>query len=658
MKKIFILLTFFLVGFYSLNTINAYYDEDYYSSDVPKLWDNYEQYYFGGGGHTQEFLWLPNYGLGMGDYEEVSRALDFIIERMRLTSSDSTEFDYNIGKFITYLQNEGLTLMIPNITSDNVVSEFGIFDYQLNGELPDYIDLPDFANSFHVYKVHTQLTKVVITFDNLVLDDPYYYGTSVTDTGLLIADSVKYKVYALDEENDMEYLLAQKTIYPNAFKDIFLGFYYITSDLTLIDWTSITHDIFTNLPMTSFDIWHGYKLTSEVRNMQYLYDFIYDVIQPMASNEYEFQSLLNTLKYYLEEVGININLPEYDIRRFEIDLGEDFITLPNYANNPNKLLNIKFVDIYFSDDITFIKTEGVVNAKQLILTLGDDIQILNYRSGLGSEISIRISRPVFRTVLFDVNGGQSIENIVTGIDTYVILPKAERLNYMFVGWTKNALFENIDYATLDPHNLPLGSSGIAFEDDIIQIGLDTTLYAIWLPKIYNVAINLNGGTLERFGKRVDFVSFNVYYNEPITQNIGGYDITQKPYRIGYTFSGYYTEPQFINKFELSTPVTQSITLHTKWVKTLNTAEEDTATRLLSSVGLNFEQGGLLLYVLLNIGLILFSLRYSSKLAWIISVLLLLGFGIFGLIKVVVVIIMGLLLITVLLFLMNKGDSSE
>lgn len=673
MKKIFILLTVFLVGFSFTFKVKAQvlYPDDYYNNLFNNFWDNFDRYEFGSGDLSDQYFWHNTLDFSSPTgYNFTPNSLNYMIEYLRSISSNSSEFEDNVAVFTDWVTNNGIRINIPNNIND--IYSFGIFDSSLAGS--DGLNYPSpNLDYFHTYIEAQKISYIQITFEDLLNTSTFNYSSSALTTGMFNSTSATYKVYSKNRLTGNEELFLTKTILfnnINRLNVIDLGFYITPIEVykNKIDWNSYTHDFWSTylLDTGDYNYWNGFEYTGSYTNDDYLFQFIKKYIEPMASNDVEYKVLLNVLKYYVETEGIVIKLPSSYIYDFQFSVGGQWINVPQFEYANSLYVTVKLSNISFNNMI-YGSSNGYVGAKTITLSYSGDSVSQSYAIP-NAEISIRAKASTYKTITFDSNGGTNFPDLYGYTNMQFILPKTvERLNYTFLGWTIDPLYADETLATLTPEYLKkLPSSPdydgleeyIIIEDRTQRISETNNFYAIWFPKIYNVSFNLNGGTLIRFGKKIDYASFNVYYKTPVTQNIGGYDITQKPYRIGYTFSGYYTEPQFINKFELSTPVTQSITLHTKWVKTLNTAEEDTATRLLSSVGLNFEQGGLLLYVLLNIGLILFSLRYSSKLAWIISVLLLLGFGIFGLIKVVVVIIMGLLLITVLLFLMNKGDSSE
>jgi len=151
--------------------------------------------------------------------------------------------------------------------------------------------------------------------------------------------------------------------------------------------------------------------------------------------------------------------------------------------------------------------------------------------------------PIIYDITYNLNGG---ENHTTNPATYTIetpsvtLGEAERTGYAFAGWFDNA------YYTGEPIlEISVGSTG------------DKEFYAKWIPIIYSITYNLNGGTnnssnLEEYTIESDeFALFD-------------------PAKLCYTFEGWYTSEDFAEETEMSVVPTGSIgdiTLFARWKST-------------------------------------------------------------------------------------------
>lgn len=125
-------------------------------------------------------------------------------------------------------------------------------------------------------------------------------------------------------------------------------------------------------------------------------------------------------------------------------------------------------------------------------------------------------------------------------EKYGKLPEAERLNYVFLGWTTEK-----------------NGNKYVREDDVVNTDQDHTLYAGWGQRKYEVTLDANGGT-------VSPGTVEVYDN-------GLYGDLPVPVRNGYQFSGWYTKQSGGKKIEADTVCVyddQIYTLYAHWADTI------------------------------------------------------------------------------------------
>jgi len=149
------------------------------------------------------------------------------------------------------------------------------------------------------------------------------------------------------------------------------------------------------------------------------------------------------------------------------------------------------------------------------------------------EFNIIIDSVEMDTVIFNSQGGSSVDSIVTFFYTTISEPTTpSKTGYTFVGWYKESAYINEwNFAT----------------DKVIQ---DTTLYAKWTINSYTVNYNSQGGST--------IGDANANYNTTITK-------PESPSETGYTFSGWYKESACINEWDFATDkITKDTTLYAKW----------------------------------------------------------------------------------------------
>ena len=148
-------------------------------------------------------------------------------------------------------------------------------------------------------------------------------------------------------------------------------------------------------------------------------------------------------------------------------------------------------------------------------------------------------KPASYTIYFHTNGGNdSVHNttkIVTYKEYYGVLPIPTRDRYEFVGWfTQTSGGTEITSMTQ------------------VEIAGAHTLYARWKGKTYNVNFYANGGSCSVSKKSV------VYYEK--------YGDLPVPTKIGYNFSGWYTDISsgYVVTKDTIVTTSQDQTLYARW----------------------------------------------------------------------------------------------
>ncbi len=145
------------------------------------------------------------------------------------------------------------------------------------------------------------------------------------------------------------------------------------------------------------------------------------------------------------------------------------------------------------------------------------------------------------TLSFDPNydGAETIESREIAYDSdYGELPKPERIGHSFSGW----------YTAERPD----GSGEYIYADSIYKVDGNQTLYAIWGKYAYSLKYDANGGTTsysqDWFG-----------YGDTLSR-------TPLATRDGYTFVGWFTEPEGGEEYKVGTVMnlTSMLTLYAHW----------------------------------------------------------------------------------------------
>lgn len=156
-----------------------------------------------------------------------------------------------------------------------------------------------------------------------------------------------------------------------------------------------------------------------------------------------------------------------------------------------------------------------------------------------NRIQINLEIPVFYTLSFDLNGGESsaiADQTLAAGDVASAITNPTRTGYDFMGWNTaadNTGTEWLIATTTMPAN-------------------NVTLYAQWQPKQFNITYDLNGGSITT--------------TNPTTYTYGvGVTSLNNPTRVGYTFAGWMnTTTNDQNITSISTTQTGDITLKAIW----------------------------------------------------------------------------------------------
>lgn len=138
---------------------------------------------------------------------------------------------------------------------------------------------------------------------------------------------------------------------------------------------------------------------------------------------------------------------------------------------------------------------------------------------------------------YELNGGTNNElnptnyTYNTGVENF---ENPSKRGYTFINWYDDANFSNI---VTNISNSSLGK---------------VTLYAKWEVNHYTISYNLDNGTNDS--------------RNPSEYTYGiGVGSFQEPSKLGYTFEGWYTEPNFANKvMSISDTDIENVTLYAKW----------------------------------------------------------------------------------------------
>ena len=208
----------------------------------------------------------------------------------------------------------------------------------------------------------------------------------------------------------------------------------------------------------------------------------------------------------------------------------------------------------------------------------------NYSKNKNDTMTAQWS-PITYTVSFNGNKPSAASNSVSGsmsamTCTYDQAKSLTGNGYSLTGWSFNGW------------NTKANGSGVSYPDyaSVKNLsstqGANITLYAQWKPNVYEVTLN-NGGVASVSGTRKIYLKYDTCWSESLS---GSPSISSviPPQRIGYKFSGYYTEKngrgtKFINGTGTSTRVSivagknatsSDITLYAYWTPAVYTINLD------------------------------------------------------------------------------------
>lgn len=116
----------------------------------------------------------------------------------------------------------------------------------------------------------------------------------------------------------------------------------------------------------------------------------------------------------------------------------------------------------------------------------------------------------------------------------------DRENYDFASWNTNSNGTGDEVTTEYLQNNPIAE--------------DTTFYAVWSPKTFNITYELNGGKLAEGEENPDTYVY-----------LTGVDSFKSPRKVGYTFNGWSTDAAGANKIvSIDNTQTGDITLYANW----------------------------------------------------------------------------------------------
>jgi len=141
------------------------------------------------------------------------------------------------------------------------------------------------------------------------------------------------------------------------------------------------------------------------------------------------------------------------------------------------------------------------------------------------------------TVSFNSNGGSSVGTKMIAYNAIATLPTPApaKAGNVFAGWYSDSTLE-----TTFSFSTPITAA--------------VTLYAKWILNTNTITFNTNDGS--------------AISNQTVAYNATATLPTPGPTKIGYGFSGWYSDSLLANAYTFSTPVTSGITLYAKW--TINT----------------------------------------------------------------------------------------
>ena len=374
-------------------------------------------------------------------------------------------------------------------------------------EVPAWIEYIEPNTSGYIFltaKWEMRRYKITFSYENELTYRRFYYGEDIIYTNVF-----KKEGYYIDHWVDKDNQIFALTKYT------------LDDDITLYPvWKEKSYSI-------EYDLDGGVLPDDYIKTITYNKEYTLPIL---TKQNYRFGGW-----YYNDEIiedGIwNIDLEDSDIIKlkalwladnqyriyYDLQGGENLYENPYYYTS-GKETTIKRS---YKFGITF--TGWLVNS--------DTTPIINYviTPDITGDIYLKATWKHV-TVIFDVNGGDEIENPIVSSEqrTYYPAPKVFRKGYTFLGWFNSSDEEYDNY-----------------------LRKDETYIAKWIANKYTITFDVNGGD------QLDIEKLEIRYDENCILPI--------PTRKGYIFSGWYYNDEKIENGAWQ--ITLNITLVAKWEET-------------------------------------------------------------------------------------------
>jgi len=227
----------------------------------------------------------------------------------------------------------------------------------------------------------------------------------------------------------------------------------------------------------------------------------------------------------------------------EIAENEPELAKPEFIEKVDEIIENKKQEKKQKEEEEKIKEEERNNRSNVIeydeQLQEDDSYNNDYNDGTGSDDDVT---PIVFTVVFDSQGGSNVDSITVEKNAKITPPEDPvKEGYTFAGWYKE----------------PECVNAWNFEEDVITGNV--TIYAKWEIKSFTVTFASPEGEV--------YSQTTVEYGSKVEQ-------PEEPVKEGYTFAGWYKEPECINAWDFETDVvTDNITLYAKWEPGIKPAVE-------------------------------------------------------------------------------------
>lgn len=235
-----------------------------------------------------------------------------------------------------------------------------------------------------------------------------------------------------------------------------------------------------------------------------------------------------------DNCGTAMEIPREDIEKIEVTKEPD---KTYYARNEELDITGGEITVTFNDgkpdEVVSFEDEGVTVTAPNMSSDGKKMVQVKY-GGFSDTYMIEVGDARF-TVTFDLNytGAPAMPTQAVTINGYATQPEAPtRDGYSFTGWYTDAACTTL------------------YRFGVQTVTGDVTLYAGWTES-YTVTYDAN------YDGGVDKTASTVNGKADSTITPGDRD--------GYSFAGWYTDPECTQQFDFTTDVTSDITLYARWV---------------------------------------------------------------------------------------------